>query len=59
MASGKNRVPTLYSHRQFQNQAEAQVAIIDYIERFYNRQHLHQALGYRSPVEFGQQENGA
>lgn len=49
----------LVHHRQFQNQAEAQVAIIDYIERFYNRQRLHQALGYRSPEEFEQQESGA
>jgi putative transposase len=49
----------LVHHRQFQNQAEAQVAITDYIERFYNRQRLHQALGYRSPEEFEQQESGA
>ena len=46
----------LVRHRQFQNQAEAQVAIEDYIERFYNRQRLHQALGYRSPEEFERQE---
>jgi transposase InsO family protein len=49
----------LVHHRQFQNQAEAQVAITDYIERFYNRQRLHQALGYRSPEEFERQERGA
>ena len=45
----------LVRHRQFQNQAEAQVAIEDYIDRFYNRQRLHQALGYRSPEEFERQ----
>lgn len=49
----------LVHHRQFQNQAEAQTAIVDYIEQFYNRQRLHQALGYRSPEEFEQQESGA
>jgi putative transposase len=49
----------LVRHRQFQNQAEAQVAIEDYIDRFYNRQRLHQALGYRSPEEFERQERGA
>lgn len=49
----------LVRHRQFQNQAEAQRAIEDYIERFYNRQRLHQALGYRSPEEFERQESGA
>ena len=42
-------------HRQFQTQAEARDAIAEYIERFYNRQCLHQALGYRSPEEFEQQ----
>ena len=45
----------LVRHRQFQNQAEAQVAIEDYIDRFYNQQRLHQALGYRSPEEFERQ----
>ena len=49
----------LVHHRQFQHQAEAQIAIVDYIERFYNRQRLHQVLGYRSPEEFEQQEGGA
>jgi transposase InsO family protein len=49
----------LVRHRQFQTQAEAQAAIEDYIDRFYNRQRLHQALGYRSPEEFERQESGA
>lgn len=42
----------LVRHRQFANQLEARYAIADYIECFYNRQRLHQALGYRSPEEF-------
>jgi len=45
-------VNELVRHRQFQNQAEARYAIAEYIERFHNRQHLHQARGYRSPEEF-------
>jgi transposase InsO family protein len=45
----------LVRQRQFQNQAEARHAIFEYIEGFYNRQRLHQALGYRSPEEFEQQ----
>jgi putative transposase len=46
-------------HRQFRDQTEARQAIVEYIEGFYNRQRLHQALGYRSPEEFERQESGA
>ena len=42
----------LVRHRQFQNQAEAREAIAEYIERFYNRQRVHQIFGYRSLEEF-------
>jgi len=42
----------LVRHRQFQNQTDARQAIFEYIEGFYNRQRLHQALGYRSPEAF-------
>ena len=45
----------LVRHRQFQDQAEARHAIFEYIEGFYNRQRLHQTLGYRSPEEFEQE----
>jgi transposase InsO family protein len=41
----------LQQHR-FQNQSEAELAIFDYIETFYNPKRLHSALGYQSPVEF-------
>lgn len=49
----------LVRHRRFAHQAEARYAIAEYIEVFYNRQRLHQALGYRSPEEFERQESGA
>lgn len=49
----------LVHHRRFQHHAEARYAIAEYIEVFYNRQRLHQALGYRSPEEFERQEGGA
>lgn len=49
----------LVRHWQFANQAEAQVAIEDYIAWFYNRQRLHQAFGSRSPEEFERQESSA
>ena len=42
----------LVRHQQFQDRTEARQAIFEYIEDFYNRQCLHQALGYRSPEEF-------
>jgi transposase InsO family protein len=45
----------LVRHRSFQNQAEARQAIFEYIEGFYNRQRLHQTLGYQSPEEFEQE----
>lgn len=38
--------------KTFRNQQEADLAIFDYIETFYNPRRLHSALGYRSPVEF-------
>lgn len=49
----------LTRHRHFQHHVEARYAIADYMEVFYNRQRLHQALGYRSPEEFEQQESEA
>ena len=31
---------------------EARSAIFEYIEVFYNRQRLHQAMGYKTPIEY-------
>lgn len=42
----------LTHHLQFNTREEARTAIFEYIEVFYNRQRLHQTLGYRSPAEF-------
>ena len=42
----------LVYHRNYETRAEAQSDIFEYIEVFYNRQRLHSALGYRSPVAF-------
>ena len=45
-------------HRtHFENRAQAASAIFDYIEIFYNRERLHSALGFISPVEFEKQSN--
>ena len=47
----------LVHRRSFASRAEAASAIFDYIETFYNRERLHSALGYLSPVEFEKQSN--
>jgi transposase InsO family protein len=38
--------------RRFRTRQEAYRQLFDYIERFYNTQRLHSALGYRSPAEY-------
>lgn len=38
--------------RAYQSRAEAKADVIDYIERFYNRQRRHSYLGDLSPVEY-------
>lgn len=42
------------AHTQFTSKAEARAAIFEFIEGWYNRQRLHSALDYFSPVEFEQ-----
>jgi putative transposase len=45
-------------HRQkLATQAQAQAVTFDYLETFYNRERIHSALGYKSPVDFEQQLN--
>jgi len=39
----------------FETQEQAQSEIFEYIEVWYNRQRLHSALGYLSPIEYEQQ----
>ena len=38
----------------YETRAEARASMFDYIERFYNRQRRHSALGYLSPEQFEQ-----
>jgi putative transposase len=45
----------LIHQTSFQNLQQARLAIFDYIETFYNSKRLHSALGYRSPVDFENQ----
>jgi putative transposase len=43
---------TEHVHRaRFRTRAEARAAVFDYVEVFPNRQRLHSAVGYRTPVE--------
>lgn len=42
----------LVHHCNFATRESATTALGDYIELFYNRRRLHQALGYVSPVDF-------
>jgi len=41
-------------HRPFATRAEAEAAIREYIEIFYNRQRRHSRLGYLAPAVFAQ-----
>ena len=36
---------------RFRTREEAKAAVFAYVEIFYNRQRLHSAIGYRTPVE--------
>ena len=42
----------LIYHHNFSDRDEARTAIFDYIEVFYNRQRLHQTLGYKTPIDY-------
>jgi transposase InsO family protein len=44
----------IYAHR-YDNLEHLRANIEEFIERYYNRQRFHSALGYRSPDEFEQQ----
>jgi transposase InsO family protein len=42
----------LVHRRQFVTRTQARAAIFEWIEIFYNRERLHSALGFKSPVDF-------
>ena len=44
----------LIHHHRFETRAQAEAAIREYIEIFYNRQRRHSRLGYLSPAVFAQ-----
>lgn len=42
----------LLSRRRFKSQAEAKMAVFEWIEGWYNPHRRHSALGYRSPINY-------
>jgi putative transposase len=42
----------LLDRRRFHSQAEARMAVFDYLEGFYNPRRRHSSLDYKSPVEY-------
>src|SRR5262249_21235501 len=42
----------LLDRHSFHTQAEAKLAVFEYLEGFYNPRRRHSSLGYRSPVQF-------
>jgi putative transposase len=49
----------LVHHHDFATRDEARSAIFDYIECFYNRQRIHQTLGYRTPDQAEREWEGS
>ena len=42
----------LLERQRFRTQAEAKMAVFEFIEGWYNPQRLHSALGYESPLSY-------
>ena len=49
----------LVHHQTYHTREEASREIFVFMEEFYNRQRLHQSLGYLSPLEFERRIEGA
>ena len=45
----------LIYHQRFETIKQAELAVFEYIEIWYNRQRIHSALGYKNPVEIEQE----
>ena len=48
----------LLDRRRFKTQAEARIAVFEFIEAFYNPRRRHSSLGYLSPITFEHQFTG-
>ena len=45
----------LLDRRRFKTQAEARIAVFDFIEGFYNPRRRHSSIGYLSPIDYERQ----
>ena len=41
----------LLERRRFKSQAEAEIAVFDFIEGWYNHRRMHSSIGYKTPVD--------
>jgi len=42
----------LLDRRRFKTQAEARIAVFEFIEGFYNPRRRHSSIGYLSPIDY-------
>jgi putative transposase len=49
----------LLDRRRFKSHAEAEMAIFDFIEGFYNTHRIHSALDYQSPIDYERKQAAA
>ena len=47
----------LLDRRRFKTQAEARVAVFEFIEGFYNPRRRHSSIGYLSPIDYERQHH--
>ena len=53
------KIEEVYYCQKYRTREEARKSIFEYIEVFYNRERLHSANGYLSPVDYELQQKAA
>ena len=49
----------LLDRRRFKTQAEARIAVFEFIEGFYNPRRRHSSIGYLSPIDYERRSRGS
>src|SRR5579859_7352514 len=49
----------LLDRRRFKTQAEARIAVFEFIEGFYNPRRRHSSIGYLSPIDYERRHHAA